>query len=89
LEIWLDLGLCGLAAFFLGLARYFGESIRYFLRGEGWEGFWPVLLLASMILINLAQSALVSPNYFFWILYVVVCLRLSMANGEPTEELAG
>jgi O-antigen ligase len=86
LEIWLDLGLCGLAAFFLGLARYFGESIRYFLRGDGWEGFWPVLFLAFLILINLAQSALVSPNYFFWILYVVVCLRLSMANGESAEE---
>jgi exopolysaccharide production protein ExoQ len=89
LEIWLDLGFCGLAAFFLGFLRYFGESIRYFLKGEGWEGFWPVLFLAFLMLINFAQSALVSPNYFFWILYVVVCLRLSMAKGEAREESEG
>jgi exopolysaccharide production protein ExoQ len=89
LELWLDLGFCGLAAFFLGFARYFGESIRYFLKGEGWEGFWPVLFLAFLTLINFAQSALVSPNYFFWILYVVVCLRLSMAKSESREEFGG
>jgi O-antigen ligase len=89
LEIWLDLGFCGLAAFFVGFARYFWESIRYFYRGEGWEGFWPVLYLAFLTVINLAQSALVSPNYFFWILYVVVCLRLCIANGKPAKELGG
>jgi exopolysaccharide production protein ExoQ len=87
LEIWLDLGFCGLAAFFVGFALYFGESIRYFFRGEGWEGFWPVLYLAFLATINLAQSALVSPNYFFWILYVAISTRVCLANLKPATEL--
>jgi exopolysaccharide production protein ExoQ len=89
LEIWLDLGLCGLAAFLVGFARYFWKSMQYFLRTEGWEGSWPVLFLTFLAVINLAQSALVSPNYFFWILYVVISSRLCLVNGKPETEMGG
>jgi exopolysaccharide production protein ExoQ len=87
LEIWLDLGLCGLAAFLLGFARHFWNSIRFFRRIEGWEGFWPVLYLAFLAMINLVQSALVSPNYFFWILYVAISTRVCLANLKPATVL--
>jgi exopolysaccharide production protein ExoQ len=87
LEIWLDLGLCGLAVFLVGFARHFWNSIRYFLRIDGWEGSWPVMFLAFLAVINLAQSALVSPNYFFWILYVAISARVCWANGKPATEL--
>jgi exopolysaccharide production protein ExoQ len=86
LEIWLDLGLCGLAVFFLGFARHLRKSLHYFLRTEEGEGSWPVLYLAFLALINLSQSALVSPNYFFWILYVVVSARVCMPMAKPTSE---
>jgi exopolysaccharide production protein ExoQ len=86
LEIWLDLGLCGLAAFLLGFARHFRKSLRCFLSIEGWEGSWPVLYLAFLALINLSQSALVSPNYFFWILYVLISARVCMSNPETASE---
>ena len=86
LEIWLDLGLWGLVAVLLGFALYFWKSIRFFLNGEGWEGFWPVLYLAFLALINLAQSALVSPNAFFWILYVVIASRVCLADAKPVTE---
>jgi exopolysaccharide production protein ExoQ len=89
LEIWLDLGLCGLAAFLVGFARHFWKSMHYFLRIEGWEGSWPVLYLTFLAVINLAQSALVSPNYFFWILYVVISTRICMANWKPAAEMGG
>jgi exopolysaccharide production protein ExoQ len=87
LEIWLDLGLCGLAVFLVGFARHIWKSIRYFLKIEGWEGSWPILYLAFLALINLAQSALVSPNYFFWILYVVISTRVCMSSGKPASEV--
>lgn len=86
LEIWLDLGLWGLGAVLLGFALYFWKSMRFFLRGEGWERYWPVLYLAFLALINLAQSALVSPNYFFWILYVVIASRVCLADAKPVTE---
>jgi exopolysaccharide production protein ExoQ len=89
LEIWLDLGLCGLAVFFVGFARHFWKSMHYFLNMEGWEGSWPLLFLTFLAVINLAQSALVSPNYFFWILYVVISTRICLANGKPETEMEG
>jgi exopolysaccharide production protein ExoQ len=89
LEIWLDLGLCGLAAFLVGFARHFWKSMNYFLRIEGWEGSWPVLYLTFLAVINLAQSALVSPNYLFWILYVVISTRVCMPNVTPATEVGG
>jgi exopolysaccharide production protein ExoQ len=88
LEIWLDLGLCGLAVFFLGFLRHFWKSLRYFLSTEEGEGSWPLLYMAFLALINLSQSALVSPNYFFWILYVAVSTRVCMSNPELPSEAA-
>ncbi len=88
LEIWLDLGLIGLGIFLAGFARHFWESIRYFLDRESWEGYWPVLFLAFLAVINLAQSSLVAPNYFYWILYVVISFRLCMANNNPATDVA-
>ena len=88
LDIWLDLGIAGLAVFFVGFVRHFWESIRYFLGGEGSEGSWPVLFLVFLAVINLAQSSLVAPNFFFWILYVVVSFRLSTATDKPAKEVA-
>jgi exopolysaccharide production protein ExoQ len=87
LEIWLDLGLWGLAAFLVGFARHFWKSMHYFLRIEGWEGSWPVLYLTFLAVINLAQSVLVSPNAFFWILYVLISTRICMSSGKPVSEI--
>jgi exopolysaccharide production protein ExoQ len=87
LETWLDLGICGLAVFFLGFALHFRKSIRYLVTKEGWEGYWPVLYLAFLAVINFVQSALIAPNYFFWILYVAISARLCLADGKPTTEM--
>ena len=90
MENWLDLGICGLVLFLLGFTRHFSKAIRYFFRGKGWEGFWPVLFLAFLAVINLSQSALISPNYFFWILYVVISCRICLADSKPmTTEIGG
>jgi len=87
LETWLDLGICGLAVFFLGFALHFRKSIRYLVTKGGREGYWPVLYLAFLAVINFVQSALIAPNYFFWILYVAISARLCLADGKPTTEM--
>jgi exopolysaccharide production protein ExoQ len=89
LETWLDLGICGLAVFLLGFALHFRKSIHYLITKEASEGYWPVLFLAFLAVINFVQSALISPNYFFWILYVAISARLCLADGKPATEMTG
>jgi exopolysaccharide production protein ExoQ len=86
LEIWLDLGLLGLALFWLGFVRHAWKSMRCFLREYSWEEAWPVLCLVLLFLINLTQNALLSPNYIFWILYVTISYRVCLITGKRQEE---
>ena len=86
LEIWLDLGLCGLAIFFLGFARDFWKAIKCYGREGLSEGAWPLLFLIFLFFVNLVQSALLSPNYVLWILYVAVSSRLCLLAARPSEE---
>jgi exopolysaccharide production protein ExoQ len=86
LEIWLDLGICGLAAFFLGFARHFWKALGCFAREGQWEAAWPLLFLIFLFFVNLAQSALLSPNYVLWILYVAISCRVCLVTARPSEE---
>lgn len=86
LEIWLDLGLLGLALFLLGFVRHAWKSVEYFLAEDSWEGAWAILFLVFLFSVNLAQSALLSPNYIFWILYVAVSYRICLITGKRSEE---
>lgn len=86
LEIWLDLGICGLAAFFLGFARHFWKAVRCFGREGLPEAAWPLLFLVFLFVVNLAQSALLSANYVLWILYVAVSCRLCLWARRTPEE---
>ncbi|HYY72630.1 MAG TPA: O-antigen ligase family protein [Candidatus Bathyarchaeia archaeon] len=86
LEIWLDLGICGLAAFFLGFARHFWKAIACFAQERQLESAWPLLFLSFLFLVNLAQSALLSPNYVLWILYVAISCRACLVTERRLEE---
>jgi len=86
LEIWLDLGICGLAAFFLGFARHFWKALGCFAREGQWEAAWPLLFLSFLFFVNLAQSALLSPNYVLWILYIAISCRVCLVTARRSEE---
>lgn len=85
IELWLDLGVAGLAFFLFGFASYVRRSLRVFLQVPGPDSAWPILFLALIVLVNLTQSVLVTPNFIFWIVYVVIFFRISLG----TECLAG
>jgi exopolysaccharide production protein ExoQ len=85
LEIWLDLGLLGLALFLLGFVRHTWKSVKYFFEEDRWEGSWAILFLIFLFSVNLAQSALLSPNYIFWILYVTISYRICLVTGKRFE----
>jgi exopolysaccharide production protein ExoQ len=86
LEIWLDLGLLGLALFFLGFVRHMWKAVRCFLRGGGWEEAWPILFLIFLFFVNLAQSLLLSPNSVYWILYAMISYRVCLMTAQQSQE---
>jgi len=86
LEIWLALGIAGSAIFFLGFCICCKRSIQLFLQADSWEAVWPLLFLILLVLVNLTQSTLVSPNYILWILYVGIFLQASQLTTRPLQE---
>jgi exopolysaccharide production protein ExoQ len=86
LEIWLDLGLLGLTLFLVGFARHVWKAVQCFLREDRWEGAWPILFLIFLFFVNLAQSAFLSPNSLFWILYATVSYRVCLMTAKRSEE---
>jgi exopolysaccharide production protein ExoQ len=86
LEIWLDLGICGLAAFFLGFALHFWKALGCFVREGQCEAAWPLLFLSFLFFVNLAQSYLLSPNYVLWILYVTISCPVYLLTAKRPEE---
>jgi exopolysaccharide production protein ExoQ len=88
LEIWLDLGFLGLLVFFVGLVRFAWKATQCFLHTYRWENTWPILFLAFLVVVNLVQSALISTNFIFWILYVAVSVRVCFSNHVGREGAA-
>jgi exopolysaccharide production protein ExoQ len=85
IELWLDLGLAGLAVFLVNLVSYIRKSLRVFAAGTGADCGWPILFLVLVVLVNLTQSALVTPNFIFWIVYMVIFFRISLVAGSAVE----
>jgi hypothetical protein len=46
------------------------------------------LFLAFLVVVNLVQSALISTNFIFWILYVAVSVRVCFSNDVGREGAA-
>jgi exopolysaccharide production protein ExoQ len=76
LDLWLDLGLFGIAIFFVGFTIYVRRAIE-FTRKRGPESAWPLMILSFIFLYNLTESTLIGALAFFWVLYTAVAFTLS------------
>lgn len=74
LEVWLGMGLVGLAIFLIGFGVYFVRTIRYLRDNEGVEYCWPLMFFVLMFLSNLTGANILSRNSIFWIVYVAMCV---------------
>jgi exopolysaccharide production protein ExoQ len=70
LEVWLGIGLVGLAIFLLGFGIYFIRAIRYLRNHEGVESCWPLMFLVLMFVSNLTGANILARNAIFWIVFV-------------------
>jgi exopolysaccharide production protein ExoQ len=91
LELWLEVGLCGVALFAGGFLYYVAKALRFSYRQRPEPGAaWPLLFLLFILLSNLTESSLLSANSIYFILYVSVASLLSnTVPGQVMEDRSG
>jgi len=77
LEIWLDLGIIGVAIAGFGFVLYMRRAYRLVCSTGRWEFAWPLMFLILLCVQNLTESAFLSGNSIHWFLYVATALNLS------------
>jgi exopolysaccharide production protein ExoQ len=82
LDLALELGIVGIVVFVVGLAAAAWRSAALIRRTSSFYALWPVVYLAFMVMINLAESAILIRNSIFWMLYVVTCMWLIRSRHE-------
>jgi O-antigen ligase len=86
LDLWLELGLVGLALFALSFLGNVRTAVAH-LRGERRLGtVFCALFLGYLFVFNLSESSLLTRNSIFWILYVAVSVQLADARAEAAVE---
>ncbi|MCX6907647.1 MAG: O-antigen ligase family protein [Verrucomicrobia bacterium] len=71
LDLWLAVGIWGLAIFVVGFALAFFRALAAMVRAvRASEGIWPVVYLLFMLLYNVTESTILRPHSIFWMLFV-------------------
>jgi exopolysaccharide production protein ExoQ len=90
IDLWLDLGVVGLAAFLIHLIVSFVRAHSVALEARSFLDLFPVMFLYFMVLANLTESTLVIHNSLMWVLFVTISIQLwpkwatVMAGPDPT-----
>ena len=75
LQVWLELGLVGVALFFWIYGRAVLRAIRIVALVPGAVGLWPLATLTLALLVSLTESGMQSDN-LGWVMYVVAALAV-------------
>jgi len=87
MEIWLDLGLAGLALFALSYVRAWRRLWPALRRGEVQRVMWVVFVLALIVLYDLDENTLLTYNGIFWVLYVAAVANVEFLAAEDEMDL--
>lgn len=86
LDLWLDLGVVGLLTFLLGLGLAARAGVRIARHTSTAAGLWPLSFLTFLMVLNVAEAAILRQHSLFWILYVAVLSSASTwAGGSELE----
>jgi O-antigen ligase len=86
LDLWLDVGLVGVAVFVLHFLAAYKRALSMARRAETAVGLWPLTYLTFMLLYNLMESTILGRNsVFFWALYVATTSSMLSQPATITE----
>jgi exopolysaccharide production protein ExoQ len=77
LELWLDLGIVGLALFLMSFLRSFLRSLTLLQLSKDVADVLPFTNLVFLIVVNFTESSLMSSNSIWWILYVSLSVSVA------------
>ncbi len=86
LEVWLGLGLIGLALVLINLSRNFLFALGVATRNREVEYSWPLLLVVFTVLYNVTENSLLAVNSLPWIAYAATSYWLARAAREEAAE---
>jgi O-antigen ligase len=72
LEVWLDVGMVGLAILVIGFAIYLKRALLLLRLTSTNEARWPLVFLVLLFISNLTGVSILSRNSLGWIIYVAV-----------------
>ncbi len=86
LEVWLGLGLIGLALILINLSRNFLFGLRAARGHREIVYSWPLLLVVFMVIYNLTETSLMNANSLLWMSYGAASYWLTRAAREEALE---
>jgi O-antigen ligase len=82
LELWLELGLVGTALFLVVFAYYVVRASGLVRRNSEPAAAWPLIFLMFLFFENLTESALLSENSIYFVLYATLAAGLYSKGTE-------
>jgi len=92
LEVWLELGLVGVALVLLSLFRAAKDALTCMRAGHSRATNWFICLLALTVAYNVDETTVASAHSLPWLLYIVACTgladkaRVLRQTTEPDED---
>jgi exopolysaccharide production protein ExoQ len=84
LQLLLDLGIVGLALFFVGFLNNLIKGLNFIRSTQTVAALWPVVHMAQLIVSSLAETQLFNPNNIGWILYVSAAFSLGKSSQQES-----
>ncbi len=85
LDVWLTLGIGGLALVVYSFLRSFCDAIRCLRMGLTPYLCWCICIVMLVFILSFDETQLMQPNNLIWIMYVMACVGLS--NGAKRASL--
>jgi O-antigen ligase len=86
LDVWLGLGLVGLAILAIGFFTIsLPRALVWVRQSKTSEGLWPALYINYLVLANLGESTLMIQNDLFWVFYTAVNFSVLLPPERPQK----
>jgi O-antigen ligase len=82
LDLWLSVGVAGVALVLAALAVNGLRAVRLVRGAWSFERIAPLAVLLGLVLFNITESSLVTRNSIFWILLVAAAVQLGGVRAE-------
>jgi exopolysaccharide production protein ExoQ len=83
LDLFISVGLLGVFVFMLSFISTFFRAAIYLRYSKTPDGFWPLIFISYLILANLTETGLMTPNDLFTVLYITISYSVIInTNGK-------